>query len=464
MKARLTFHGAAGEVTGSCFLLEAERGNVLVDCGMFQGNKEARERNFADLPFRARDVHAVVLTHAHIDHTGLLPRLVGDGYPGVIHASEGTFGLSKIMLPDSAHIQEYDAERRNKYRQRRGDAPVQPLYTAKDAERALAAYLAHPFDEWFRVLDGVRARFRRAGHILGAASVEVELTDGGDPYRIVFSGDVGPSNDPLLPDPEPPEEADFLLLESTYGDRDHRPLADTLDERAEVMESADRAGGNLIVPVFAVGRAQMLIWAIGKLEREGRCKPRPVYLDSPMAIDVTQEYRDLRSCCRRGGEDEFERIRTRDLRFAKSVQDSIAINDARDSVILAASGMCEAGRILHHLVHHLGKPETHLAFAGYQASRTLGRRLIEGEKQVRIMGREVEVHASIHTLGGFSAHAGRSALLDWYGAIGRKPARMALVHGEDGPRASLAAALEQQHGAHVLQPQRGEALDLFPAR
>lgn len=460
MKARLTFYGAAGEVTGSCFLLEAERGTVLVDCGMFQGNKSARERNFADLPFRARDVHAVVLTHAHIDHTGLLPRLVGDGFPGAIHATDGTLGLSKIMLPDSAHIQEYDAERRSKYRKRRGDAPVEPLYTAKDADNALSAYRAHPFDEWFKVVDGVRVRFRRAGHILGAATVEMELTDGGDPYRLVFSGDVGPMNDPLLPDPEPPEEADFLLLESTYGNREHRPLADTLDELAEVLDSADRAGGNVIVPVFAVGRAQMLIWAIGKLEREGRAKPRPVYLDSPMAIDVTKEYRDLLACCRRGGEEEFERIHTRDLRFSKSVQESIAINEARGSIILSASGMCEAGRILHHLKHHIGREETHLVFAGYQAAHTLGRRLIEGEKQVRIMGQEVDVHASIHTLGGFSAHAGRSGLIDWYGAIGRKPPQMALVHGEDEPRAVLASALEAQHGARVLQPQRGDVLEL----
>lgn len=460
MKARLTFHGAAGEVTGSCFLLEAERGRVLVDCGMFQGNRDARERNFAGLPFRARDVHAVVLTHAHIDHTGMLPRLVGDGYPGAIHATEGTFALSKIMLPDSANIQEYDAERRSKYRKRRGDAPVEPLYTVKEAERALAAYRAQDFDEWFHVVDGVRARFRYAGHILGAASVEMELTDGGAPYRIVFSGDVGPANDPLLPDPQPPEQADFLLLESTYGNRDHRPLADTLDELAEVLASADRAGGNVIVPVFAVGRAQMLIWALGKLEREGRAKPRPVYLDSPMAIDVTTEYRGLRGCCRRGGEEEFERIRVRDLRFTRSVPESIAINQARNSVILAASGMCEAGRILHHLKHHLGKEETHMVFAGYQAAHTLGRELIEGARRVRIMGDEIEVRASIHTLGGFSAHAGRSGLLDWYGAIGRKPAQVALVHGEEAPRAALASALEAQHGARVLQPQRGDALEL----
>jgi metallo-beta-lactamase family protein len=316
VKARLTFHGAAGEVTGSCFLLEAERGTVLVDCGLFQGNKDARERNFAGLPFRARDVHAVVLTHAHIDHTGMLPRLVGDGFPGAIHASDGTRALSQIMLPDSAEIQETDAARRSKYRRRRGDDAVAPLYTVKEAERALAGFRAHPFDGWFHAVDGVRARYRRAGHILGAASVELELTDGGAPLRIVFSGDIGPWNDPLLPDPDPPEEADFLLLESTYGDRDHRPLAATLDELAEVLDSADRAGGNVIVPVFAVGRAQMLIWAIGKLEREGRAKPRPVYLDSPMAIDVTGEYRELKSCCRRDAEGEFERVHARATRAA----------------------------------------------------------------------------------------------------------------------------------------------------
>lgn len=460
MKARLTFHGAAGEVTGSCYLLEAERGTVLVDCGMFQGNKDARERNFAGLPFRARDVHAVVLTHAHIDHTGMLPRLVGDGYPGAIHSTEGTLALSRIMLPDSAEIQETDAARRSKYRKRRGDAEVSPLYTLKDAERALGAFRPHPFGEWFRVVDGVRARYRRTGHILGAASVELELTDGAAPFRLAFSGDVGPWNDPLLPDPEPPEEADFLLLESTYGDRDHRPLEQTLDELADVLDAADRDGGNVIVPVFAVGRAQMLIWAIGKLEREGRAKPRPVYLDSPMAIDVTGEYRDLAACCRRGGEEEFARIRTRDLRPTRTVAESMAINEARGSVILAASGMCEAGRILHHLIHHLGQEETHLVFAGYQAAHTLGRRLIEGERQARIIGREVEVRARVHTLGGFSAHAGRSELLRWYGEIGRKPPRMALVHGEERQRAALAEALRERHGAAPLLPQRGDVVDL----
>lgn len=446
----ITFHGAAGEVTGSCYLVEHEGARIVVDCGMFQGSSEARDHNFADLPFRGADVHAVVLTHAHIDHTGLLPKLAADGYRGAIHATEGTLALSRVMLPDSAEIQMMDASRRNKFRLRRGDSTVQPLYTLDDAERALQAFATHPFDEWFRVVSGVRARYWCAGHILGAASIEMEVTTAGKVKRIVFSGDVGPTPDPLLPDPQPPEAADFLLLESTYGDRDHKPMADTLEELAQAMRAADQSGGNILVPVFAVGRAQMILWAIGKLEREGRVKPRPVVLDSPMAIDVTDIYRP----------EAEQSIRTQDLSFSRTVQDSLKLNDARGVTILAASGMCDAGRILHHLKHHLWKSETQLVIAGYQAHGSLGRQILDGAKRVRIMGEDIAVRARIHTLGGFSAHAGRSGLLAWYAGIKNKPAQVALVHGEDGPRAALAAALETQHGARVHQPARGQVIVL----
>lgn len=446
----ITFHGAAGEVTGSCFLVETAKTRVLVDCGMFQGNTEARERNFADLPFRAPHVHAVVITHAHIDHTGLLPKLVADGYPGDLHATAGTHALAQIMLPDSAEIQTMDAERRSRYRARRGDPAVQPLYTVRDAERALRAFRTHDFGEWFRVVEGVRARFRRAGHIHGAASVELDVEDGGATRRIVFSGDLGPTPDPLLPEPEPPEEADFLVMESTYGDRDHKPMDRTLDELADALRAADESGGNVLIPVFAVGRAQMLLWAIGKLEREGRARPRPVVLDSPMAIDVTQVYRAAPE----------QPIATRETRFARTVQDSIALNQARGTVILAASGMCEAGRILHHIKHHLWKPETQMVFAGFQAQRSLGRQIVEGAPTVRVMGEDVRVAARVHTLGGFSAHAGRSGLLAWWDAIGRKPAAVALVHGEERQRAALADGLSARGAARVLQPTRGETIVL----
>ncbi len=450
MKARLTFHGAAGEVTGSCYVLETARSRVVVDCGMFQGNAEARDRNFADLPFRAPHVHAVVVTHAHIDHTGLLPKLVADGFPGDIHATQGTLDLAQIMLTDSAEIQVMDAERRSRYRRRRGDPPVAPLYTTADAERALRAFRPHPFDEWFRVVDGVRARYLRAGHILGAASVEMEVADGAPARRIVFSGDLGPTPDPLLPDPQPPAAADVLLLESTYGDRDHRPMPETLEELAAILRETEGSGGNVLIPVFAVGRAQMLLWAIGKLEREGRVKPRPVVLDSPMAIDVTKVYRAAPE----------QPIVTQQTIFSRTVQESIRLNEARGTVILSASGMCDAGRILHHLKHHLWKPETHLVFAGFQAHRSLGRQILEGAQRVRIMGEDIAVAAQRHTLGGFSAHAGRSGLLAWYAAIGRKPETVALVHGEDGPRAALASALREQGAARVLEPARGETIEI----
>lgn len=447
----ITFYGAAGEVTGSCYLVQHAGARIVVDCGMFQGNSEARDHNFADLPFRGADVHAVVLTHAHIDHTGLLPKLAADGYRGRIHASEGTQKLSGVMLPDSARIQETDAERRSKYRRRRGDAAVQPLYTEADAERALQLFAPHPFDEWFRVVTGVRARYWRAGHILGAASIELELSiESGGVKRIVFSGDLGPTPDPLLPDPQVPDSADFLLLESTYGDRDHKSMADTLEELAQAMRAADESGGNLLVPVFAVGRAQMILWAISKLEREGRVKPRPVVLDSPMGIDVTEIYRPAVE----------QSIRTRDLSFTRSVQDSIRLNDARNTTILAASGMCDAGRILHHLKHHLWKEETQMVIAGYQAHGSLGRQIVDGAREVRIMGDPIAVRARLHTLGGFSAHAGRSGLLAWYAAIRGKPSQVALVHGEERQRASLAAALESQHGARVLQPVRGQTVEI----
>jgi metallo-beta-lactamase family protein len=447
----ITFHGAAGEVTGSCYEINHAGARIVVDCGMFQGSAEARDHNFADLPFRAADVHAVVLTHAHIDHTGLLPKLAADGSRGKIHATEGTRQLSNVMLPDSARIQETDAERRSKYRRRRGDPAVRPLYTESDAARALELFSSHGFDEWFRVVTGARARYWRAGHILGAASIELELsTEGGGVKRIVFSGDVGPTPDPLLPDPQAPEAADFLLLESTYGDRDHKSMDATLEELAQAMRAADESGGNLLVPVFAVGRAQMILWAISKLEREGRVKPRPVVLDSPMANDVTDLYRPAAE----------QSIRTRDLTFTRSVQDSIRLNEARGTTILAASGMCDAGRILHHLKHHVWKEETQLVIAGYQAHGSLGRQIVDGAREVRIMGDQIAVRARLHTLGGFSAHAGRSGLLAWYASMRSKPAQVALVHGEDRQRAALAAELTARHGARVLQPERGQTIEL----
>lgn len=459
--ARLTFLGAAGEVTGSMYSLETARARLLVDCGLHQGERRTRALNERPFPFDPRRLDFVALTHAHIDHSGLVPKLVRDGFRGKVHVTTPSAELLGILLRDSAHLQLQGAEQENRRRLRAGKRPIEPLYGLEDVERALGSLVTHPFDRVDEVAPGVRVRFARAGHILGAASLECWVRENTFERKVVFSGDVGRKREPLLLPPEPPAEGDLVLLESTYGDRDHKALDATVEELARVLTTAVADGGNVLVPVFAVGRAQEILHHIGQLEHAGRIPELPVFLDSPMAISAGELYQRHAECFQRASPDErCETFEPRRLELCRTPEESMRLNERRGIVILSASGMCEGGRILHHLRHNLWRPTTDVVIVGFQARGTLGRTLVDGAQRVRIFGEPVAVSARVHTLGGFSAHAGQSELLDWVSGLLANGARAALVHGEDDKRAALAAKLHARFGADPWRPRRGESISL----
>ena len=455
---QITFRGAAGEVTGSCYEIEAAGRRFLVDCGMVQGDREADRRNLAALSRADAKLDFVVLTHAHIDHSGLLPRLVKLGFRGRIFATPATADLCTVMLPDSAHIQEKDAEWARDRNGKRGGRraadtahdPAAPLYTMDDAERTLRQFETVPYATTFSPAPGITACFRDAGHILGSAIVELFIDDAGRRFKLVCSGDLGQPGRPVLADPVPIEEADALLVESTYGNRMHRTLAQTYDELAGVLATT-LPRGNVIVPAFAVGRTQEVLHVLADLVRANRAPPLNVFVDSPLATKATaitaryasildRESRDLAAWQAKHP----ERMR---VSFTETVQDSMAINAIRSgAVIVAASGMCEAGRVRHHLRHNLPRESTAVVFTGFQASGTLGRALVDGARSVRLFREEVPVRASIHTIGGLSAHADQGALLGWLGAFRRKPARTFVVHGERSVAEGFASLVGERLG------------------
>ena len=461
---RLTFHGAAAGVTGSCTLLDTGGTRLLVDCGMFQG-AAVQKLNRRTLPFSPRSIEAVVITHAHIDHTGLLPRLVRKGYRGPIHCTAATADLLEIMLLDAAKIQQFDVEDENRWRVRAGRPLAKPLYTVEDAERTIAQVrpieMGTPLDIG---RDPVRVHLREAGHILGSTSVLLEVpTANGGARRICFSGDVGPTGQPIVRDPDPAPECDVLVLESTYGDRDH-PERSQMDEvLAAVLEHARADGGALLIPAFAVGRAQKILYHLKTLSDEKRLVFPDVYLDSPMAIRAAEVFRAHPECF---DAEAAARVDTGkgllympELRVLKDRDDSIALNrDTRPKIVVAASGMCTAGPILHHLKHHLWRPEADVLFAGYQGEGTLGRKILEGARSVRIHGRSIAVRAKIHEVSGLSSHADRRGLLAW--ARPASAPRILLNHGEPGPAAAFAELLRAElPGCQVSIPQLGEVVE-----
>lgn len=459
--ARLTFLGASGEVTGSSYLLETATTRVLFDCGMCQGERHTRAQNERPFPFRARDLDLVVLTHAHVDHSGLLPKLVHDGFRGKIHATIPSGDLVGVLLRDSARIHEQDTKSENRRRQRQGKKPIEPLYDGDDAERALDKLVLHPFGSEDEIADGLRVRFVRAGHILGAASVEAWVKEETFERKLVFSGDLGRKHEPLLLPPEAPGEADLVLLESTYGDRDHRSLEATVDEFAQALVEAAKDGGNVLIPSFAVGRAQEILHYIGTLERAGRIPELPVFLDSPMAIRATELYQRHADCFQRTGSGvRCEILEPRNFTLCRTSEESMALNGRRGVVILSASGMCEGGRILHHLRHNLWHASTDVVIVGFQARGTLGRALVGGARNVKIFGEPVAVKAKVRTLNGFSAHAGQSGLVEWVTPMIAAGARVALVHGEEEKRAALAAKLLERARVEAWLPLRGDRVVL----
>jgi len=458
---QLTFHGAAGEVTGSATLLQTRRATVLIDFGLHQGGVEAevRNRRFAlrRIIESARGLDAVVLTHAHIDHCGRLPLLDRWGYTGPIFATPPTCDLVPIMLRDSASVQQSDAQRASRRRERQGKPTVNPLYDAASVEKILPQLVAVPYLQEQEIAPGITLRFYDAGHILGSASVELRVREGESERIVVFSGDIGPHGTPMLRDAVPPPHADVVVLESTYGDRDHRSREDTRTEFVTLLREAMWENQKVLIPAFAVGRTQNLLFEIAQMMRSELVPRFPVYVDSPMATSVTALYRrhhDLFDEQARALIDQGDGVMDfPDLHFTRSPEESRKLNDLWCcAVIIAASGMCTGGRILHHLRHNLWRHGTQVVIVGYQAKGSLGRRLVEGAKRVTIFGEPIIVRSRIHTLGGLSAHAGQSELIQWAGAYRNQQPRVFLNHGEDNPRAALAAALRQRFGYHVELP------------
>lgn len=467
----ITFHGAAGEVTGSCARVVHDSGVFLVDCGMFQGGRSAATKNLRALDFNLREIDFVLITHAHLDHSGLIPRLVSLGYRGPIYATRATVDLLAVMLLDSAFIQEKEAEwsnRRSRKRNARSLSNAAPLYTVEQARESLNRLVGISYDEPVALGPEVQCCFREAGHILGSAIIEVDLTVAGRKgRRLVFTGDIGYNGRPVVRDPAPIHHADYLVVESTYGNRAHRPMAQTEQELVGILnDTLQRRHGNVVIPAFAVGRTQEVVFVLARLVREGRVAPLEIVVDSPMASAVTEltlrydalwdeETRALRDWVL----SHPDRLK---LRFVQNVDESIALNERRSGlVIISASGMCEAGRIKHHLQHNLGRPECSIVMCGFQAAGTLGRRLVDRARVVTLFGERLAVKAQVHTIGGLSAHADQPALLDWLRHFKRAPQHTFVVHGESEASRVFVAAIEDELGwANVSMAEPDQAYRL----
>ncbi|MFT4179008.1 MAG: MBL fold metallo-hydrolase [Thermomonas sp.] len=456
---RVHFHGAAGEVTGSMHLVEAAGKRILLDCGMAQGSPEMEASNADAFPFDVESLDALVVSHAHIDHIGRVPLLVRRGFRGPIFAQQATAELMPVMLRDAASLAQNDADRANRKR-KPGQPEAMPLFTREDVDDAMAQLHALPYDRRHPVVDGVEIALRDAGHILGSSIVELWADD----RKLVFSGDLGPKGTPILCDPAQITEADLVLMESTYGDRNHRDRAQTIVELGGILEQAWRDGGNVLIPAFAVGRSQELLYWFARYWDEWNMARWQIFLDSPMAgkvVDVYDRHHALFDAeareVWRGAPNPFK---LPNLRITSSTEESMAINRIeRGAIVIAGSGMANGGRILHHFRHRLDRRGTHVVFVGYQGVGTLGRRLVDGAKWVRIHGFDTRVNAAIHTVGGLSAHTDQRGLMDWYGHFQPKPA-LALVHGEDKAREALAGELHERDGVEAVLVRPGMVLDV----
>lgn len=459
---RLHVFGAAGEVTGSCLLVESSGTRVVVDFGMLQGGRQAEARNRRLPKLRADRLDAVVLTHAHLDHSGRLPLLERMGYEGPVWCTPATLDITRIILQDAAHLQEEDARRESRRRARTGRAPVQPLFTQNDVTNLMRRFKLLDYGRTQEIAPGFRLTFHDAGHILGSASVELDVDEGTNSRRLVVSGDIGPQVQPFLPPPTRLERADVVFLESTYGDRNHRGFEETVAEFRTILEAGIREGGKVLIPAFAVGRTQMLLYILRGFAKEPWFRGTPVFLDSPMAIAATEAYREHRElfdaetwASLRDGESP---LRFPSLQLCPTAEDSRALNEHRGpAVIIAGSGMCNGGRILHHLRHHAWQHSTHIVIAGFMGYGTLGRRLVEGADLIRIFGEPIRVNAKVHTLGGFSAHAGQFELLDWLAPLTAGRPEVILWHGEQEARESLAKLISQRYGIKARLPVYGES-------
>jgi len=468
---KVTFFGAARTVTGSCYMIEAAGARFAIDCGMHQGNKAIEERNYNTEMYEPDKMDFILLTHAHIDHSGLLPRMARDGYSKPVYCTLPTQELAEFMLQDSAHIQEMEAEwRSQRYARRDQQDAVEPLYTMEDALKVIPLFKNVNYHETFEPHPGIRVCFYDAGHILGAAAIHLTIIENGASARLFFSGDHGRPGALIVQDPELPPETDYLFVESTYGDRDHKHMANTLDELAEAIAYSYQHREKVIIPAFAVERTQEVLYCLHDLLKQGKLPAdMPVFVDSPLAIRVTGVFRRHQAYfdpnARRLlslGEDPFE---LPNLRYILSAAESQTINEMKGpSVIISASGMCNAGRIKHHLKHNLWKPGASIVFVGYQGVGTLGRKIVDGEKSVSLFGDAVAVKAKVFTIGGFSGHAGQSQLLEWIGTAARPDLRIVLVHGEPKAQDILADHIRKKFHLEPIVPDYLEELKIIPGR
>ncbi|MDD3626044.1 MAG: MBL fold metallo-hydrolase [bacterium] len=446
---KLTFFGAVENVTGSCYLIEADNKKILIDCGMFQGGKEHKIKNFEPFDFNPAEIDFLVLTHAHIDHAGLIPKLVKNGFQNRIITTEATTALSSIMLPDSAHIQEAETEWDNKKMRRKGEKPREPLYTMDDALTSLKYFEGFKYETDIELTPNIRIRFLDAGHILGSAITEFYITEGLNTIKITFTGDLGNSNIPILRDPTFIQETDYLITESTYGNRFHEDYTRHEELLNKMINENLNNGGKIIIPSFAVGRTQTILYHLNNLFNAKKISRITVYLDSPLAIKATKIYSQFKDLF----DKEAKKILEKDkdpfdfpgLKISQSVEDSMAINDDESpAIIISASGMCSAGRIKHHLKHHIWQPNTTVLFVGYQAEGTLGRAILEKNKYVKIFNERINLRANVESISSFSAHADKKQLLEWIGNIKKKPENIFVVHGEAEASRELAQAINSE--------------------
>ncbi len=461
----IRFLGAAGDVTGSAYQVITKDASILVDCGFFQGRKEESAKNRRKRQIEGNALDAVVLTHGHLDHVGRLPLLTRNGYRGPVYATKPTLELATLILKDSHSIQKQDLKRENQKRARQKLPPLEPLFEEADVRQLKPLVSPVKYNQRFTVARGIEARLVDAGHVIGSSSVELTVTENGHKKVVVFSGDLGPRGAPLLNDPVPFHEADAVIMESTYGDRKHRSLHDTAIEGREIIARAIQNKAKILVPIFAIGRTQLLLYLLGGAFKKKTLPPFPIYLDSPMAIAATSIYQRNNELF---DEEGLQMVQSGELRRSLTTTrtcvkpgESRALNSVKGPcLIMAGSGMCTGGRIMHHLRHNLPIPETAVLIVGFQSPGTLGRKLVDGAKSLMMFGEEVPVRASIHTMGGFSAHADQDGLLDWYGVMAPSRPRTIVTHGEDRARKAFSDQLQKRFGVKAECPALDDVIEV----
>lgn len=459
---KITFYGAAKTVTGSCYLVEHQAARFLIDCGLYQGSKEIKERNYGPFPFNPAQIDFLLLTHAHIDHSGLIPKLYKAGFRGHVYTTAGSMDLSAVMLPDCGHIQEMEVERKNRKSMRSGRPLLKPIYTATDAHDCLKYFQPVEYNTPLSPAEGIEVVFRDAGHIFGSAILEIFYNNGGGREKLVFTGDLGRYNHYLVNDPECITEADYLVMESTYGNRVHESQSADKEKFSQIINETFTRGGNVIIPAFAVDRTQTVLMMLSNMLDAGQIKSGSIYVDSPLAIQATEVFcrypqyfdEETTELYKKKGHCPLE---IKNLVFSRTSEESMALNSIKKgAIIISASGMADAGRIKHHLKHNLWRPECSVIFMGYQAEGTLGRRILDGCKFVRIHGEDVTVNAHIYSLSGFSAHADKNELLKWLGGLRKVPKHIFITHGEEEASEAFADLVRQQMATEVVVPSFGD--------